>query len=96
LGVVRNTGSPTMAVSRDTLRARLKTGICSYLRRINITDTQDCECGLPETVPHFLFSCSRWVEERETMREAHGEWWGNLPHAVGGRPVGVSWRIGDL
>jgi len=87
-----------LMAAQAAVLAQLRTGICglnSYLRRINITDTQDCECGLPDTVPHFLSSCSRWIEERRTMREAHGEWWSNLPHAVGGRPAGASeegWR----
>ena len=87
-----------LTAAQAAVLAQLRTGICrlnSYLYRIGVTDTQDCECGLPETVPHFLFSCSRWIEQRREMREAHGEWWGNLSHAVGGRPAGMKeegWR----
>jgi hypothetical protein len=39
--------------------AQLRTNISRlniYLSKINVADTDRCECGMTETVPHFLFS----------------------------------------
>ena len=35
--------------------------------KINITDTDRCECGMTETVLHFLFSCPRCKNQRHKI-----------------------------
>ncbi len=84
----------SLTASRAAILAQLRTGICrlnSYLHKINAADSVNCDCayGLPETVPHFLFSCPRWVVQRAAMREAHGGCWGNVALALGGRPTRI-------
>jgi hypothetical protein len=44
----------------------------TYLRKINIADTDRCEYRITETVPHFLFAWPRWKIERQAMRAARG------------------------
>lgn len=42
--------------------AQLKTNISilnTYLHKIKIAETDKCECGVLETVQHFLFFCPR-------------------------------------
>jgi len=70
--------------------SQLRTGINrlnGYLHKIHCSDTPlcDCDCNLVETVQHFLFTCPRWVEQRRSMRIAHGEAWGDLSTALGGK-----------
>jgi len=70
--------------------SQLRTGINKlngYLHKIHCSDTPlcDCDCNLVETVQHFLFTCPRWVEQRRSMRIAHGEAWGDLSTALRGK-----------
>jgi hypothetical protein len=37
-----------------------------------------------ETVPHFLFSCPRWRNERQAMKSAHGRKYWDVSYALGG------------
>ena len=50
-----NRTAATILVQLRTNISRLNT----YPSKINIADTDRCECGMTETVPHFLFSCPR-------------------------------------
>ena len=43
-----------------------------YLSRIRVVNSPSCQCNAaPESVRHFLFSCSRWIAER---REMYKKW----------------------
>ena len=39
-----------------------KTSLKVYLYKIKAAETAECECGLVESIPHFLFCCRRWEE----------------------------------
>ena len=60
--------------------------INQYLARIKAIDSFLCPCGAaPESLRHFLFSCSRWVSQR---RELYKKWpgkEGNLGFFVGAK-----------
>jgi ribonuclease HI len=58
-----NRTAAAILVQLRTNVSRLNT----YLSKINIADTDRCECGMTETVPHFLFLCPRWRNERQTI-----------------------------
>ena len=58
-----------------------------YLHRIGKTDSDLCECGIErETVPHFLFRCTRWNEQNHALIEATGLSFGSLSQMLGGKP----------
>jgi hypothetical protein len=61
-----------------------KTSLKVYLYKIKAVETAECECGLIESVPHFLFCCSKWEEQRQKPRLHHGERFGDLSYALGG------------
>lgn len=63
-----NRKAAAILVQLRTNISRLNT----YLSKIDIADTDRCECGITETVPHFLFACPRWRDERQAMKAAHG------------------------
>src|SRR5205814_2044179 len=88
---------------------QLHTGKCrlnSYLKTINVADTNFCEtCHQVESITHFLFNCHRWNNERcKLLVAAYPMRWGDLSHFLGSwsrwkRPDGVfidgkyqSWR----
>ncbi|KAG9511564.1 hypothetical protein KCV07_g10085, partial [Aureobasidium melanogenum] len=75
-----NRKSAAVLVQMRTNISRLNT----YLRKINVTDTDKCECGIKETVQHFLFLCPRWRNERQAMKSAHGNRYWDLSYALGG------------
>jgi hypothetical protein len=56
----------------------------TYLSKINVAETDRCECGMRETVQHFLFSCPRWRNERRDMKSAHGSRYWDVSYALGG------------
>jgi hypothetical protein len=62
-----NTTAAAILVQLGANISRLNT----YLSKINIADTDRCECGMTEAVPHFLFPCPRWKDERQSMESAH-------------------------
>ena len=73
--------------TRASILAQLRTGMSRlncYLHKIAVADSDECECGRKETVPHFLFMCQRWSEQRRDMRRVHGTRYGNLSFALGG------------
>jgi ribonuclease HI len=75
-----NRTAAAILVQLRTNISRLNT----YLSKINVADTDRCECGMTETVPHFLFSCPRWRNERQAMKSAHGSRYWDVSYALGG------------
>jgi hypothetical protein len=75
---------------KASILAQLRTGharLNGYLHRIGQSDSDLCACGVErETVPHFLFRCTRWNEQRRTLVEAAGARFGSLSHMLGGKP----------
>ncbi len=70
---------------------QLGTGISrlnGYLHIIQATASPYCECVQEESVQHFLFNCSRWIDCRRVMRAEHGKYWDDISHAIGGRRRG--------
>ncbi|KAK7177628.1 hypothetical protein PSPO01_16324 [Paraphaeosphaeria sporulosa] len=57
--------------SEAAVLAQLRTGMTSlniYFHKIRATATAECECGLVESIPHFLFCCRKWNEQRRKLR----------------------------
>ena len=54
-----------------------------HLHSINTSEMADCDCGLIESILHFLFSCRRWVQQRATLRQLHGDRFGDLSYTLG-------------
>ncbi|KAH0182327.1 hypothetical protein KCV03_g10365, partial [Aureobasidium melanogenum] len=75
-----NRTAAAILVQLRTNISRLNT----YLSKIKVADTDRCECGMTETVPHFLFSCPRWRNERQAMKSAHGSRYWDVSYALGG------------
>jgi hypothetical protein len=61
-----------------------KSFLKEYLHKINASETVDCDCGTIESIPHFLFSCRRWEQQRTTLRRQHRNRFGDLSYALGG------------
>ena len=76
---LNRTAAATLVQLRTNI-SRLNT----YLYKINVADTDRCECGMKETVQHFLYLCSRWRNERQPMKSAHGNRYWDLSYALGG------------
>jgi hypothetical protein len=76
--------------AQATTLAQLRTGhspLNTFLHRIGSTTSDLCECAEgPETVEHFLFYCTRWEHLRVEMKTVLGHQYGNLSHALGGKP----------
>jgi hypothetical protein len=73
--------------SEAAILAQLRTGksfLNDYLYKINVAETAVCNCGLTESIQHFLFSCRRWEQQRTKLREQHGDRFGDLSYALGG------------
>jgi hypothetical protein len=75
-----NRKAAAILVQLRTNISRLNT----YLSKINVAETDRCECGMRETVQHFLFSCLRWRNERRDMKSAHGSRYWDVSYALGG------------
>jgi ribonuclease HI len=75
-----NKRSAAILVQMRTNISRLNT----YLSKINVADTDRCECGMKETVQHFLFLCPKWRNERQNMKSAHGSRYWDVSYALGG------------
>jgi hypothetical protein len=69
--------------------AQLRTGIArinSYLHRIGVSDTEQCDCGAAkETVKHFLFLCARWDHLRAHLLQQVNTRIGDISFCLGGR-----------
>ncbi len=69
--------------------AQLRTGIArlnTYLHRITVAPTDQCECGhAKETVDHFLFRCRLWTAQRMEMLQCTGTGRGNMSLYLGGK-----------
>ena len=50
-----------------------KTFLKEYLFKIKASETAICDCRFTESITHFLFSCSKWTQQRIKMRQQHGE-----------------------
>lgn len=76
---------------------QLRTGMArinSYLHRIGAADTDMCGCGQAlETMEHFLFRCTKWGTQRESMQQVAQSKMGNLSFFVGGKAAsdGPKW-----
>jgi hypothetical protein len=68
-----------------------KTSLKVYLYKIKAAETAECECGLIESIPHFLFCCRKWAEQRQRLQLQHGERFGDLSYALRGF---LSWKEG--
>jgi hypothetical protein len=69
--------------------AQLRTGMAglnSFLHRIRVANTDQCDCGqAPETVDHFLFRCRRWTTHRRDMLQCTDTGRGNMSLYLGGK-----------
>ena len=78
----------TMTQEDVKILVQLRTGhvgLNSYLYRFKKTDSAACESGMgEETVAHFLFLCSRWVNERQDLRHILQDRWADLSYTLGG------------
>lgn len=76
-----------LTISEAKILAQLRTnhsGLNSYLGRIGPEESTTCACGTSnETIPHFLFYYSNWVQERAALRVAAGERWADLAYMLG-------------
>jgi hypothetical protein len=68
---------------------QLRTGMArlnGYLHRIQAVPSEICACGRSlETVEHFLFTCTKWREQRKLLLECTTMQRGNLSFYVGGK-----------
>jgi hypothetical protein len=78
----------TMAWGDAKILVQLRTGYIGLnfsLERVGRSECKICACGLgTETTMHFLFLFPRWREQRIRLRNAMGDRWADLPHALGG------------
>jgi hypothetical protein len=51
---------------------------------VKAAETAECECGLIESIPHFLFCCRKWERQRQKLWLQHGGRFGDLSYALGG------------
>lgn len=74
--------------SEAAVLSQIRTGIArvnKYLAKIKAAESELCKhCQLVETIPHLLFTCSRWEHLRTNMRAVHGRRYGDLSYALGG------------
>lgn len=73
----------------ETTLARMRLGHCglaSHLYRFGLRWSPLCQCGIPETVTHYLMQCPNHAAQRLIFRGALAglqvEW--NLPNLLGG------------
>lgn len=75
-----------------SILCQLRSGMCKfkkYLARIGSTDSDVCSCGREtESIDHYLFRCSQWLEQRRSIRSFAGRFnrWGDLSFALGDGP----------
>lgn len=96
----------TLNKKEASILAQLRTGrsrLNCFLYKINIVDTDHCECGRgPETIRHYLLLCPRYESQRRTLAANLGPQFGNVSHMVGGRdaykysPTGEPHRDGPV
>ena len=78
-------------LSKDEARilVQLHTGdakLNAFLARIKASESATCACGAaPESVRHFLFSCSRWIRQRREMCAKHPGKEGNIRFFLGAK-----------
>lgn len=82
--------------------AQLRTNISrlkTYLYKVKVAKTDDCDCGALETIQQFLLLCPRWRQKRQGMRAAHGSRYCNVSYALGGysnHRQDRRWREGQM
>lgn len=61
---------PSRRLSCVVSRLRMgHVGVLSHLHRFNLSDTATCaHCSVPETVQHFLLTCTRYSRSRAALR----------------------------
>lgn len=68
--------------------SQLRTGrarINKYLAKIGAAESELCEhCQQIESIPHLLFTCSKWEHLRTNMQAEHGGRYSELSFALGG------------
>jgi hypothetical protein len=77
----------TLPYDLASILCQMRTAKCrlnSYLARIKATDSDLCLCGAAETIQHFLFECSRWILERQQIRNISRSRWGDVSFYLGG------------
>ena len=69
--------------------AQARTGhthLREYLARTHQIESALCECGRGvESVKHVLLQCSLWTSQRDRLREAAGDRWGDVSFLLGGK-----------
>ena len=61
-----------------------KTFLKEYMHKPKASETALCDRGCIVSTPHFLFSCSRWEQQRAKLRQQHRGRFGDLSYALGG------------
>jgi len=61
-----------------------KTSLKIYLYKIKAAETAEYECGLIESIPHFLFYCRKWEEQRRKLRLQHRGRFSDLSYTLRG------------
>lgn len=78
-----------LSCKEASVLAQLRTGMTrlnGYLYRINVAETDQCECGQArETVEHFLFRCRRWTAYRTEMLQCTNTHRSNISFYLGGK-----------
>ena len=77
-------------IKRDArILIQLRTGCArlnQYLSRIKVVNSPSCQCdAAPESVRHFLFSCSRWIAERKELYKKWPDKEGNMRFFLGAK-----------
>lgn len=74
--------------SEAAILSQIRTGrarVNKYLSKIGAAESGLCEhCQQTESIPHLLFTCSKWQNLRTDMQAAHGRRYGDLSYALGG------------
>ncbi|KAI3059595.1 hypothetical protein CBS147353_10533 [Aspergillus niger] len=78
-----------LSCKKASVLAQVRTGMArfnGYLYRINVAETDQCECGQArETVEHFLFRCRRWTAHRTEMLQCTNTHRDNISFFLGGK-----------
>jgi ribonuclease HI len=80
--------------------AQARTGhthLNEYLARVKRADSAACACqGGAESVKHVILHCQMWTTQRQPLKEAAGERWGDVSFLVGGKSRKRDARTGEL
>lgn len=80
--------------------AQARTGhthLNEYLARIKRVESAACACqGGAESVKHVILQCQMWTAQRQPLKEAAGERWGDVSFLLGGKSRRRDARTGKL